>query len=172
MAPRKLLTHNGTGDMAEYAGITASAGASSAGEVGVLGPNGRYDISMMPDGVGPENEVIVASEALAASDFVNVYSNAGTATCRKADASAGLGKRAHGFVKAAVAAGANATVFTDGKNDQLSGLTPGEVFLSAATPGKVVAAAPTGSGQIVQSLGVAVSATELNTSFARPILLA
>lgn len=174
MTTRKLLTHTGTGDMAEYAGITTSAGAASAGDVPVLDATGRLDPSMMPPGVGAENEVIVASGALGNGDFVNVYNNAGTANCRKADASAsgGLAKRAHGYVLAAVASGANATVYTDGKNNQVTGLSAGEVFLSDTTPGKATNTPPTGSGKIVQSLGVAVSATELNTGFGRPILLA
>ncbi|WP_066918137.1 hypothetical protein [Methylobacterium sp. CCH5-D2] len=174
MTARKILTHNGTGDMAEYAGATASTGAASVGEVIVADASGRLDPSWLPSGVGPENEVIVTSEALVAGDFVNVYNNAGTATCRKADASAsgGLAKRAHGYVLAAFASGAAATVYTDGKNNQVSGLTGGEAFLSDTTPGKATNTAPTGSGKIVQSLGVAVSATELNTNFGRPILLA
>lgn len=174
MTARKLLTHNGTGDMAEYAGVVASAGAASAGDVIVGDATGRIDPSWLPTGVGPENEVITASEALSAGDFVNVYNNAGTVNCRKADASAsgGLAKRAHGYVLAAVASGAAATVFTDGKNNQVTGLTGGEVFLSDTTPGKATNTPPTGTGKIVQSLGVAVSATELNTNFGRPILLA
>jgi len=71
-----------------------------------------------------------------------------------------------------VASGANATVYTDGKNNQVTGMTPGEVFLSDTTPGKATANAPQGTGKIVQSLGVTVSPTELNTNFGRPILLA
>ncbi|MCJ2019605.1 hypothetical protein MKK84_19565 [Methylobacterium sp. E-065] len=174
MTARKLLTHNGSGDMAEYGGLSASAGAGSAGDVPVLDATGRLDPSFMPSGVAAENEVIAATEALAAGDFVNIYNNAGTPACRKADGSAsgGLAKCAHGYVLVAVASGANATVYTDGKNNQVTGLTAGEVFLSAATPGKATNTAPTGTGAIVQSLGVAASATEINTGFARPILLA
>ncbi len=172
MTARKIITHNGTGDMVEYTGVTVSAGAASAGQVPVLGADGRLDPSLMPSGVSAENEVMAATEALAAGDFVNIYNNAGVAACRKADASAGLTKRAHGYTLAAVASGANATVFTDGKNNQCSGLTAGDVFLSAATPGKPVNVPPTGSGNIVQSLGVAASATEINTGFQRPILIA
>lgn len=174
MTARKLLTHNGSGDQVEYAGITTSAGAASAGDIPALGANGRLDQSIMASGNGPENGVLPATEALSAGDYVNYYLNAGTWSCRKADASAsaGLSKRAHAYVLAAVAQNANATTYTDGKNDQCSGLTGPEVYLSDTVPGKAVSTPPTGSGKIVQSLGTATSATEVNTNFGRPILLA
>jgi hypothetical protein len=174
MTARKLLTHTGSGDLAEYGGVTASAGAASAGDIPALGPTGRLDQSMMPSGVGPENGVLPATEALSAGDWVNYYLNAGTWSCRKADgsASAGLSKRAHGYVLVAVAQGASATTYTDGKNDQCSGLTGPEAYLSDTVPGKAVSTPPTGSGKIVQSLGTAISATEINANIARPILLA
>lgn len=124
MTARKLLTHNGSGDQVEYAGITTSAGAASAGDIPALGANGRLDQSIMASGNGPENGVLPATEALSAGDYVNAYLNAGTWSCRKADASAsaGLSKRAHGYVLVAVAQGVNATVFTDGKNSYREGL--------------------------------------------------
>lgn len=174
MTQRKILTHNGSGDMAEYAGVIQSAGAGSAGDVPVVDATGRLDISWMSSGVGPENEQIIASESLAAGDFVNVYNNAGVANYRKADTSAsgGLAKRAHGYVMAAVASGGTALVFIDGNNNQVTGLTAGEVFLSDSTPGRPTNTPPAGTGKIVQLLGVAVSATQLNTGFGGPILLA
>lgn len=173
MTARKIATHNGSGDFAEYTGLVQSAGAASAGDVIVGDANGRIDPSWLPTGVGPENEVITASEALTADDFVNIFNNSGTANCRKADASAsgGLAKRAHGYVLGAVASGGAATVYADGKNNQVVGLTAGEVFLSDTTPGKPTNTPPAGTGKIVQSLGVAVSANELNIGFGRPILL-
>ena len=116
---------------------------------------------MMPTGVGPELLVVPASETLDAGDFVNFYDNAGTTNARKADAT-DAAKPAHGFVTEGVVALADASVYVDGQNSVLSGLTQGaHYFLSAATPGGVVDVAPIGSGNLVQRLGVATSATHL-----------
>jgi len=113
-----------------------------------------------------------ASEALAAGDLVHVWPNAGVSNARKADASA-TGKRARGYVLSAVASGATATVYFEGRNDQLSGLTPGsDLYLSPTTPGRVTATVPTGTGQVVQPVGVAINATTMNFEPAEPIVLA
>lgn len=165
----KYLTTSG-GDLVEAQTVQSSAGAGDSGKIPGLDANGRLDTSMMPSGLGAENESIIASEALSAGDFVNVYNNSGTPTCRKADATASA-KRAHGYVLSNVSNGAMALVYTDGKNDQVSGLTAGDVWLSAAVPGRATNTAPTGSGQIVQKLGVAVSATEVNFDPQAVILL-
>jgi hypothetical protein len=89
-----------------------------------------------------------------------VWSDGGVFKVRKADAN-DPAKEAHGFVTAAVASGASATVYTDGANDQVSGLTPGPVWLSE-TAGGVTQAPTTPSGGISQLLGVAVTATKIN----------
>ena len=147
-----------------------SAGAGDAGKLAQLDASGRLDSSMMPVGIGADTASIIASEALAAGDWVNVYSNSG-AKVRKADAST-AGKEAHGFVLAAVANGASATVYFEGTNTQVTGQTPGNVFLSASTPGAGAAAAPTAAGQVVQRLGIAISATAVNFEAQQPIVLA
>lgn len=100
-----------------------------------------------------------------------MWDSAGAFRVRKADASSS-GKEAHGFVLAAVANAATATVYFEGRDNQVTGLTPGNRFLSAATPGATVAAAPTGAGQVVQRVGIAVAATELNFEPMQPIVLA
>jgi hypothetical protein len=87
-----------------------------------------------------------------------VYNNAGTANVRNADASsASAGKKANGFVLAAVLSGANATVYFGGLNTARTGMTPGPLFLSGVTPGGVVSAAPITSGQVVQGVGFAIT---------------
>lgn len=96
-----------------------------------------------------------ASAALAANDLVNIYSGG----VRKADASAGY--PAHGFVDAAVSSGATATVLFGGTISGLSSLTKGPVYLSA-TAGALTNTPPSGSGQIVQQVGVATSATTVD----------
>lgn len=148
---------------------TTSAGNGDAGKIPALGITGKLDTSFMPTGIGADTSVIAASEALAAGDLVNIYDSTG-AKCRKADAST-AGKEAHGFVLAAVESAANATVYFEGANDQVTGLTPGKQYLST-TPGLCAAAAPSGSGNVVQRVGVATGASSLNFQYLDPIVLA
>jgi hypothetical protein len=166
----KFLKHDGSGGLAEEATAT-SGGAPNAGKIPELDGNGRLTSDMMPTGIGADTASIQASEALAAGDFVNIHNVSGSARIRKADGSA-AGKEAHGFVLASVSSGANGTVHFEGLNDQVTGQTPGSVFLSGTTAGQAVAAAPTGAGKVVQSVGVAISATAINVEFDKPILLA
>ena len=148
----------------------SSVGAADAGKVVQLDGSGRLDSSVMPVGIGADTKVMIASEALAAGDFVNVWSDGGAFKVRKADATTG-GKRAHGFVLSVVSSGANATVYFEGENTAVTGMTPGDVFLGI-TAGRAQAAAPTGSGQTVQRIGVATSATSVNFEPSQPIVLA
>lgn len=148
----------------------SSAGSADAGKTVLLDPSGRIDSTMMPTGICAETASIVASEALSAGDFVNVWSNAGTANVRKADATT-TGKETQGFVLAAVAQAASATVYFSGTNTQCAGLTPGVQFL-ATTAGQCTATAPTGSGNVVQRVGFAVSATEVSFHPQLPVALA
>jgi len=115
--------------------------------------------------------VVEASENLAAGDFVNIYDSTGTPMCRKADAST-TGKEAHGFVLDAVTSGANATVYFEGTNDQITGATAGRVYLSAATAGGIGSTPPSTAGNIVQQLGVATAATSMNVELKQHYVLA
>lgn len=144
---------------------------SVANKVVKLDASGRLDATVMPVGIGADTAAVVASEALAAGDLVNIYNNAGTANARKADASTS-GKEAHGFVLSAVASGATATVYFEGTNTQMTGMTPGVQFLSGVTAGKTSSAAATGTGKIVQRVGYAISATAMNFDAFDPIILA
>lgn len=145
--------------------------ASAANKIVKLDGAGKLDVTVMPTGIGADTASIVASEAIAAGDLVNVWNDGGTAKIRKADAST-TGKEAHGFVLAAVSASASGTVYFEGSNTQQTGLTPGVQFLSATTAGKTVATAPTGAGKVVQRVGFAYSATALNFDGCDPIVLA
>ena len=148
---------------------TTSAGAGDSGKIPALGATGKLDQSFMPTGIGADTASITASEALAAGDFVNIYDATG-AKCRKADAST-AGKEAHGFVLAAVENAAEATVYFEGTNDQVTGLTPGKQYLSS-TPGLCTATAPSGSGNVVQRVGIATGAASMNFQYLDPIVLA
>jgi hypothetical protein len=167
----KLPALNGSGvlDASIVNSKTTSVGAGDSGKLPALGVSGQLDLSFMPTGIGADTAAITASEALAAGDLVNVYDSTG-AKCRKADAST-AGKEAHGFVLAVVENGASATVYFEGSNTQVTGLTPGKQYLST-TPGLCSATAPTGSGNVVQRVGVVVSATVLNFQYLDPIVLA
>lgn len=135
-------------------------------------PNGQIDPSILPSGVGQNAVTVTTSEALSASDLVNIYDNAGTPNARKADAST-EGKEANGFVTAAFASGVSATVLLDGRITGLSGLTTGtRYYLDASNPGKVIATAPAAAGNVVQYVGSAVSATAIDFEPANPVTVA
>ena len=158
--------------MRQVAAILTSTGAPDADKLVRTGPNGRFDETVMPLGFGADIKVVEATEALSAGDLVNVYDNGGTEGVRKADGSAS-GKEADGYVKDSVSSGANATVYFEGLNDQLSGLTIGaRYYLSASTPGAIVAIPPAGAGNVVQYVGRAVSDSELTFEADEGVILA
>ena len=112
----------------------------------------------------------MASEALAAGDFVNVWNDTGAFKVRKADATT-AGKDAHGFVLDAVSSGNPATVYFEGTNTQVTGQTPGNVFLQT-TAGSGGSTVPSSSGNVVQQIGIATSATSVNFERGTPVVLA
>lgn len=169
MAGNKYLKLN-SGVPTEEASLQSSAGAGDAGKIVALDSTGKIDSTMMPTGIGADTASIVTSENLAAGDFVNIYDDGGTPTARKADATT-AGKEAHGFVLAGVTAPAAATVYFEGSNDQVSGATAGKVYL-ATTAGGFVGTAPSASGNVVQQVGVATSATSINVEFGQHYVLA
>lgn len=163
------LNASGVLDLTIVNGKVISAGAGDAGKLPVLDASGRLDNTVLPVGLGADVASITTSEALAAGDYVNVWNSTG-AKVRKADATV-AGKEAHGFVIAAFGAGVPATVYFESTNTAVTGQTPGNVFLST-TAGLGATAAPTGSGNVVQRIGFAVSATAVNFQSQPPIVLA
>lgn len=121
--------------------------------IGVLGA-GDIDPLLLLDSV-----IVTASQNLAAGDLVNIWNSSG-AKVRKADGST-TGQDAHGYVIAAVTSGNPATVYLEGPNTHVTGLTPGTQFLSDSTAGLATATAPTTAGHVVQRVGFAASATSL-----------
>lgn len=111
-------------------------------------------------GYNPLSSIEIESfEPLSAGNFINVFNDSG-AKCRKADASE-YGKEAHGYVLTSASGSESIVVYFDGINDQLSGLIPGPLFLST-TPGLCSSTSASGSGNIVQRLGLAISETTMN----------
>ena len=162
------LNDSGVLDLTITNGKTTSAGAGDSGKLVALDGSGRIDSTMMPVGIGADTATITTSEALSAGDFVNVWNSTG-AKVRKADATVS-GKEAHGFVLSAYGSSASATVYFEGTNTGVTGQTPGPVFLST-TAGVATSTAPSGSGNVVQRIGFAVSATAINFQSQPPIVL-
>jgi hypothetical protein len=170
MADKYLtLADDGFADL--KAAATTSTGSASAGKIPAADASGRLDESWLPVGVGADTFTGVASEALSAGDFVNVFSASGVFSVRKADNS--NGRPAQGFVIAAVAAAATATVHQLGEaNTGVSGLTPGTKYF-LGTNGGVISVPldkddPDNAGYLSQYVGVAKGATELLTISATP----
>lgn len=71
-----------------------------------------------------------------------------------------------GFVLSAFGSGVSATVYFEGTNTAVTGLTPGIQYLDPATPGKSTGTYPTfTAGQVSQIVGFATSATTLNFQY-------
>ncbi len=159
-----------SGQLAEREAAVASAGAGDAGRIVALDGAGKLDSTVMPNGIGADTAAIVASEALAAGDLVNIHDATG-AKVRKADAS--NGRRADGFVLAAVTSSATATVYFDGSDTALTGLTIGATYyLSGTAAGTATLTPPSTSGHIVQEVGRARLATALSFEPEQPVTLA
>jgi hypothetical protein len=147
-----------------------STGVAEAGDILALDATGKIDISVLPVGVGAATAVVLASENLTAGDFVNIYDNAGTPNCRKADST--NDRRAVGFVLNAVTSGNNATIYFEGQNTQLSGLTAGaRLYLDSL--GAVTTTVPSlGGGDVIhQFLGKAINSTTMDVEIADEIVL-
>jgi hypothetical protein len=158
------------GLLTEVQALVTSAGAGDAGKLVATDGAGKLDASLMPTGVGADTAAIATSESLAAGDLVNVFNSTG-AKVRKADSSVS-GKEAHGFVLAVFTHPTTATVYFEGSNTQVTGLTPGVQYLDPANPGKATNTAPTTAGQVVQRVGFATAAANLNFQSEVPVLLA
>lgn len=135
-----------------------------SGEIGdrlVLGPvtAGSTDAS---GAINAANQsTLTATEAISAKNFVNIYASSG-AKVRKANATDET-KPCNGYAPSAISNAATGTIRgPGGKITGLSGLTPGATYYLDTTGGAITATPPSSSGNFVQEVGVAVSATELN----------
>lgn len=159
MAGNKYLADI-NGRLSEVSSNQSSAGAGDAGKIPALDSGGKLDTSFLPTGIGAETFSVVASEALSAGNFVNLWNNAGTINVRKADATA-AGKEADGFVLSAFSSSATASVYMAGINNALTGLTPGSYYFLDTTAGGINTTAPSASGNVVQSIGRAEATTSI-----------
>ena len=147
--------------------IDSSAGAGDANKIIMTDSSGLIDSTFIPS-IGDIS--VEASEALDAGDFVELHLDGGTLKMRKADNS--NARQADGYVLNAVAAAANGVIkpLHVGVNNGLSGLTIGTRYF-LGTAGDVTTTPPTGSGELVQCLGIARSATELYMTPEDPVLI-
>lgn len=157
MTGDKYTKIDSNGNIAEQASVQTSAGAGNAGNIVGLNASGQIDNTMLPEA---QTTTITASEALAAGAYVNIYNSSGIKV-RNADASAAL--PAHGFTIGAVSNAATATVIlANGSNTGVTGLTVGSTYF-LGNVGAVTTTPPTTATYVLQKLGVAKSATELET---------
>lgn len=170
--PAKKFISLVSGRLKEIAGVVVSAGAASDGALAALDASGKLDASLMPAGIGANTVPATATEALNANDLVNVYNNAGVASVRKADATV-EGKECNGFVKAAFANGAAATVYGSGSvMSGLAGLTTGDRQYLGIVAGVRTTVPPSAAGNVVQKIGEAMSATTIAFEPEEPVTLA
>jgi hypothetical protein len=149
------------GRIREIAGTVISAGAADDGKLVSLDASGKIDVSVLPAGVGQNTVALVASEALSANDLVNIWNDVGTAKVRRADG-ATEGREVHGFVRAAFALNASATVFLPGNvMTGLTGLTPGARQFLATTAGGRTETPLAATGNVSQMIGIAATATSI-----------
>lgn len=158
MAAQKFLNMV-AGILTQLQAKDTSAGAGDAGAMVALDAAGKLSATMLPAGVGQLVKNIVTFENLAARDLVNFYLDSGTLKARKADADNGL--PVHGYVTSAVTAPAAVDVFFDGIIPGFTGLTKGARQYLSATAGGRTETPPSGSGNLVQYIGIAVSDTEI-----------
>lgn len=158
-----------SGKPAEATALQISTGPSDADKIVATVTGGTLHESVMPPSVTIQVKVLPTSEDLAAGKLVNVFDDSGTVKVRLASKS--QSRPADGYVKAGFLTGADATVYLEGINNQLAGLSPGDVWLGDA--GDVTQTPPaSGSGGIAQLVGTAFSATELDFEKEQPIALA
>ena len=171
MADKYQTLSNGCKELVEA--TVTSTGVAEAGDIVALDSSGKIDNSLLPTGIGADTKLIEASENIGAGDFVQIFDDAGTPKVRLADNS--NGREANGFVLTAATTGNNATVYFEGANNALSGLTIGARYYLDTAGG--VTATPidpdsAASGTVHQYLGRACSATEINVEMDDKVVIA
>lgn len=120
---------------------------------------GTDQLTEAPLGAAGIFVAVIASTALTAGSFINIYDDDGTSKARAANAS--NERFADGYVSSSFNINDSAIVFLNGVNTSLLGLIIGDIYFLGLTPGSLVNSPPTGAGETVQLLGRAVSSTGL-----------
>jgi hypothetical protein len=169
----KYIKLNSAGDLAEEVPVNTSTGATDAGKIVELDASGKLSATMLPIGIGQDAISIVVGTSVVAGDFINVYDNTGTPNIRPADNT--VPYTAHGFVLESVTANGSdtATVYFEGTNTGVSGLTPGVTyFLSSTGDVDTYAGVTKSTGDVAQKLGVAITSSSMSFEYTNPIILA
>jgi hypothetical protein len=104
---------------------------------------------------------VQTSEAITVGNICNVFTSGGAVRVQKANAT-DTTKPANAFVAATTILGAQAPVsFVGAIITDLVGLTPGTTYYLDTTGGAITAVPPSGAGNGVQEVGVALSSTTL-----------
>jgi hypothetical protein len=145
--------------------ISASSGVADANKIIATDSTGKIGSTLLPAGIGGEATAnLIASEAIGAGDFVNIYDNGGVATIRKADAS--NGRIANGFCLTPIASSATGLVNLRGENSACTGIVTGNIYyLSSTNAGKPTITAPSTNGTIIQPLGYGLRTTSIIFEF-------
>ncbi len=101
---------------------------------------------------------VPAAVALSAKQLINLFDDNGTVKARLANATDNT-KPANGYVLEDVAQGSTAIVHKIGLITELSGLTVGSTYYLSTTSGAYTTTAPVASGNIIQKLGKANTAS-------------
>jgi hypothetical protein len=138
----------------------------------VLGSNGLLEELQSTDYIydaSPNIISIIAGEALAINDVVYIKSSDSRAYKARADAE-GTMSAIGVAIQAATAAGETISVQLTNVLSGFTGLTPAAVyFVSSVTAGAISTSIPSGVGSVVQSIGKALTATELLITPGTPI---
>lgn len=138
---------------------TSGVNVTSAGAAGtVLTGNGAADPTFQAPTALANTMSVTVTETIAAGAMINLWASTGLKV-RNAD-NTDATKQADGFALTGAASGAITVVIGSAPNTQQTSLTVGTRYF-LGTAGAVTATAPTSSGDLVQSLGIAVTTTEL-----------
>jgi len=138
---------------------TSGVNVTSAGAVGtVLTGNGASDPTFQAPTALANTMSVTVTETIAAGAMINLWASTGLKV-RNAD-NTDATKQADGFALTGASSGAITVVIGSAPNTQQTSLTVGTRYF-LGTAGAVTATAPSSSGDLVQSLGIAVTTTEL-----------
>ena len=164
MVDKYLKIDATTGLTKEQSASDTSSGVGDAGKLVALASDGLISPTMLQS---TETLSLVASENLAAGDFVNFWNDTGTLKMRKAVNTASS-TRADAYVKSSVTSGNAGIAYRDsGTLTGLSSLTVGSPYF-LGTGGGITTTPPSASGSIVQLVGTAKSTTELIVRIEEP----
>ena len=166
MADKYLTLVGDDGQLTEVEATVVSTGVGSAGDIIALDAEGKLDSSIVA-GEASGSVPLVSDSNLLAGAFVHVYDNSGTPTITAADAD--TGKVAHGFLREDVNIGEETTLFTQGINIFVTGLTPGLTYF-IGNAGAVSLTPPSIAGSVVQIIGKAVAADKVIFDPVQPVI--